>query len=201
MAERIAILTGGIGSGKSLVADMFRQLGVFVVDADDIAHQLTRAGGPAIETVRAALGDSAIAADGSMDRASVRAMIFSDAAVRERLENILHPMIRDQAGEMLRRAPGVYAIYVIPLWWELRRQRPPDIDPWTVIDVDCDEETQIRRVMSRSGLSRDEVLRIMAAQATREERRSQSDHIILNQGSAAETEALVKNLHQRLIHS
>jgi dephospho-CoA kinase len=201
MAERIAILTGGIGSGKSLVADMFRQLGVCVVDADVIAHEITAAGGPAIEAVRAALGDSAIAADGSMDRASVRAMIFSDAAIRERLEGILHPMIRDQAREMLRRAPGVYAIYVIPLWWELRQRPSPDIDPWTVIDVDCDEETQISRVMSRNGLSRDEVLRIMAAQATREERRSQSDHIILNQGSAAETETLVKNLHQRLIHS
>ncbi len=201
MAEKLAILTGGIGSGKSLVAEMFRKLGVCVIDADDISRELTKSGGAAIEAIRSALGEASIAADGSMNRTAVRTMAFSDARVRARLEAVLHPMIQNLADSRLREAPGAYAIYVVPLWWEKRAHASPERHAWTVINVDCDEETQVRRVMSRSGLKRDEVLAIMSTQATRQQRRDLSDHTIVNDGPIGQTEAQVLRLHQRLIDS
>jgi dephospho-CoA kinase len=201
MAEKLVILTGGIGSGKSLVAGMFRKLGVCVIDADDISHELTQRGGQAIDAIRSALGEASIAADGSMNRAAVRAMAFSDAGIRARLEAILHPMIQSLADKRLLEAPGRYAIYVVPLWWEKRAQASPERDMVTVINVDCDEETQVRRVMSRSGLTRDEVHAIMAAQVSRQQRCDLSDHTILNDGPVEQTEAQVLRLHQRLIDS
>ena len=201
MAEKLAILTGGIGSGKSRVAEMFKKLGVSVIDADDISHELTQSGGAAIEAIRSALGEASIAADGSMNRAAVRSMAFSDAGARARLEGVLHPMIQSLADRRLREAPGTYAVYVVPLWWEKRTHGSTGRDAWTVINVDCDEETQVRRVMSRSGLTRDEVMAIMATQVSRQQRRDLSDHNILNDGPIGQTEAQVLRLHQRLIDS
>ncbi|WP_119290166.1 dephospho-CoA kinase [Azohydromonas sediminis] len=172
-------LTGGIGSGKSTVAARLAALGAAVVDTDAIARELTAAGGAAIEALRDAFGARAIAADGALDRAFMRAHVFADAAARRRLEGILHPMI---AAEALRRADAAGAapvVFDVPLLaesahWRARVQR--------VLVVDCAESTQVERVVRRSGWSADEVRRVIAQQTPRARRRAIADAVIHNDG-------------------
>lgn len=186
-------LTGGIGSGKSAVADLFAALGVNVVDADAVAHALTRAGGSAMPAVCAEFGDGVADADGALDRAAMRARVFADPPARRRLEAILHPMIREESERRLAAGAGApYAILMVPLLVESGsyRQRVNRIAV-----VDCAEETQIARVMSRNGLAREEVERILAAQATRAERLAAADDVIYNDGALAALAPQVERLH------
>ena len=189
-------LTGGIGSGKSAVADLFTKLGVHVVDTDEIAHELTRAGGEAIPQIRAAFGERAIAADGSLDRAAMRSLAFGDAGARERLEAILHPLIRAESARRVERAAGPYAMLAIPLLVEAgvdrsRTQR--------VLVVDCPETSQIERVVRRSGLSEGEVRAIIASQATREQRLAAADDVVDNSGAPAALDRQVSRLHEKYL--
>lgn len=205
MAKRVIVLTGGIGSGKSLAADYFAAKGITVVDADALSRQLTAPGGAALAAIRSALGPQWFAQDGGLDRDRVRALVFADPSARQRLEAILHPMIRHEARAALALAPDPYAIYMVPLWIETHRspaQPSPTEDPVEgVIVVDCAQETQIQRVMQRSGLTREEVLAIMATQASREERRSKATHLLNNDGGIEQLAQQVDALHQQLIHS
>jgi len=189
-------LTGGIGSGKSAVASLFAKLGVHVVDTDEIAHQLTRAGGEAIAPIRAAFGERAIAADGSLDRAAMRTLAFGDSGERKRLEAILHPLIRTESERQVERAAGPYAMLVIPLLVEggVDRSRTP-----RVLVVDCPETVQIERVMRRSGLAEAEVRAILAAQASRPERLSAADDVIDNSGAPSALEGQVSRLHEKYL--
>jgi dephospho-CoA kinase len=189
-------LTGGIGSGKSAVAELFAGLGVNVVDTDEIAHELTRPGGEAIAPIHAAFGDQAIARDGALDRAAMRKLAFSDARTRKRLEAILHPMIRAESSRRLERAAGPYAIMVIPLLVEsgVDRSRTP-----RVLVVDCPETSQLERVMRRSGLSEAEVRAILAAQATRAQRLAAADDVIDNGGAPQALEGQVARLHEKYL--
>jgi len=189
-------LTGGIGSGKSAAADEFARLGASVVDADAIAHELTRPGGAAIAAIRSAFGDAAIAADGSMDRKRVREIVFADRAAKSRLEGILHPMIRAESRRRLEAARGPYAVLVVPLLIESRDYRER---VHRVAVVDCSEEQQLARVGARSGLAPDEVRRIIAAQASRDERRAAADDLIDNSGTLAALHQQVAALHTRYI--
>lgn len=191
-------LTGGIGSGKSAAADIFASLGAAVVDTDAIAHELTRPGGGAIEGVRALFGDAAIAADGAMDRKKVRELVFSDPSAKQKLEALLHPMIRAESqrriAEGATRAP--YVVHVVPLLVESpdyrrRVQR--------VLVVDCDESVQVERVQKRSGLAADEVRRIIAAQVPRATRLAAADDVIDNSGPLAAVGPQVRALHERYI--
>ena len=194
------MLTGGIGSGKSLAADYFAAKGITVVDADALSRQLTAPGGAALAAIRSALGPQWFRRDGGLDRDRVRALVFADPSARQRLEAILHPMIRHEARAALALAPDPYAIYMVPLWIETHRS--PAEDPVEgVIVVDCAQETQIQRVMRRSGLTREEVLAIMATQANREERRSKATHLLNNDGGIEQLAQQVDALHQQLIHS
>ncbi len=170
-------LTGGIGSGKSTVADLFAARGATLVDTDLIAHALTGPGGAAMPAIREAFGAAVIAADGRLDRPAMRALAFSDPSARKRLEAILHPMIREQSVREVSAATGSYVILVVPLLvesgtWRERAHR--------VLVVDCPVEVQIERVMRRSALPRDQVLAILAAQATREARLAVADDRIDN---------------------
>ncbi len=205
MAKRIIVLTGGIGSGKSLAADHFAAKGITVVDADALARQLTAPGGAALAAIRSAFGPQWFAQDGGLDRDRVRALVFADPSARQQLEAILHPMIRSEAQAALALAPDPYAIYMVPLWIETHRS-PPQSRPAEgpiegVIVVDCAEETQIQRVMQRSGLQREDVLAIMATQASREERRANATHLLNNDGEIEQLAQQVDALHQQLIHS
>lgn len=196
---RVIGLTGGIGSGKSAAAEMFGELGAAVVDVDVIAHELTTPDGLAIETIRAAFGDGLIAADGSLDRPAMRRLVFGDTTAKSRLEAILHPLIGAESRHRCETAlasGAPYVMLVVPLLVESGAYRSR---VGRVVVVDCAEETQIARVMSRSGLTRAEVERIMAAQASRAARRAVADDIIDNDAGLAELRAQVADLHRKYL--
>lgn len=193
-------LTGGIGSGKSAAADEFAALGATVIDTDAIAHALTTAGGSAMPALRATFGDAVIAPDGALDRAAMRQRAFADPAERQRLEAILHPLIRTEVDARIRRLAGTdfsrYVILVVPLLVESGSYRDR-VDRIAV--VDCPEELQVARVMTRSGLDIETVRAIVAAQASRQARLAAADDIILNDGSRDKLASGVRALHARYI--
>jgi dephospho-CoA kinase len=185
-------LTGGIGSGKSAVAQLFARRGVVVVDTDVIAHELTASGGAAIDAIRKAFSQDMIGPDGALDRAAMRRLAFSDPAARGTLESILHPLIRRESDAQVEHAPGPYVVLVVPLLIESgvdrrRYQR--------VLVVDAPEAVRIARVASRSGLEPPEIRAIMAAQAPRAEQLSQADDIIDNSGPIGSLDTQVDRLH------
>ncbi len=189
-------LTGGIGSGKSAVAERFGKLGVAVIDSDEIAHELTRPGGAAIGPILRAFGAGLIGADGALDRAKMRKLAFGDAAARKKLESILHPLIREESARRSELAEGAYAILVVPLLVEggIDRSRYA-----RVLVVDCTEAQQVERAMRRSGLSESEVRGILAAQATREQRLALADDVIDNSGAPEALERQVSRLHGKYL--
>ncbi|APA86569.1 dephospho-CoA kinase [Paraburkholderia sprentiae WSM5005] len=187
-------LTGGIGSGKSTVAELFVARGVPLVDTDMIAHRITAPGGLAMPHIAAEFGAEFVNADGSLDRTRMRTLAFSDETARKRLEGITHPLIRAETEREEREARGPYVIVVVPLLvesgaWKDRANR--------VLTVDCSVDTQIARVMSRNGFSREQVLAIIARQATREARLAAADDVIVNDDTPLEElEAQVDAHHQ-----
>lgn len=189
-------LTGGIGSGKTTVADRFAALGVTLVDTDLIAHALTGPGGAAMAAIADTFGPSVIAADGRLDRAAMRHLAFSDPLARKRLEAILHPMIRAESDRQLAQATSAYAILVVPLLVEGGKPRDRVN---RVLVVDCSADTQIDRVMQRNALPRDQVLAILAAQASREQRLAAADDVIDNDGPPDTLDARVRALHERYL--
>ncbi|MGA7778405.1 MAG: dephospho-CoA kinase [Paraburkholderia sp.] len=176
-------LTGGIGSGKSTVADLFAARGLTIVDTDLIAHQITAPGGVAMPKIATEFGASFIAPDGSLDRARMRTLVFTDEGARRRLEAITHPLIRTETERARLAATGPYVMLVVPLLvesgsWKTRVER--------VLTVDCSVETQIDRVMRRNAFSREQVLAIMARQATRDARLAAADDVIVNEDTSIE---------------
>ena len=189
-------LTGGIGSGKSTVAECFAVHGVPVIDTDVIARELTALGGTALEAIHTAFGAEVIQADGTLDRAALRRRVFSDTAARRQLEAILHPRIRTVVAQTLATLTAPYALVVIPLLVETGGYRGVLN---RVLVVDCPEDMQIARVMARSGLARHEVEAILAAQAGRAARLAAADDVILNTATPAALQGRVAALHQRYL--
>ena len=138
---------GGIGSGKSRVADMLAEWGASVVDTDEIARALTAAGGSAMPAIEQAFGAEALAEDGSLDRAWMRERAFADVAVRQRLEAVLHPLIGDETERQADAARGCYLVFVVPLLVESLPRWRPRVDRICV--VDCDPATQIARAVAQ----------------------------------------------------
>jgi dephospho-CoA kinase len=192
----VVALTGGIGSGKSTVADAFAALGAPVIDTDVIARELTAPGGGALNPVREAFGESVMQPDGTLDRAALRQRVFSDTEARLRLEAILHPLIRQRVEQALAGLRSPYALIVVPLLVETGAYR--DVLQ-RILLVDCSESTQVERVMARSGLAREEVGAILAAQATRAERLAIADDVIANTATPEDLRAMVATLHQRYL--
>ena len=172
-------LTGGIGSGKSTVASMLVELGAVLFDADAVSRELTAAGGAAMPAITEAFGAQAAGADGALDRARMRALVFEDETARRTLEGILHPMIAQRREALMQSAAGRPVVLDIPLLTESPRARS-QVD--RIVVVDCREATQMLRVSARSGLAPEEVQRIMASQADRASRRALADAIIYNDG-------------------
>lgn len=189
-------LTGGIGSGKSAAASLFEQLGAAVVDTDAIAHELTAPGGAAIDPIRTAFGDEVIDARGALDRAAMRRKVFSDSRAKARLEAILHPMIRAEADRRSAESRAPYVVLVVPLLVESGSYRSR---VHRVAVVDCPEEIQVARVMSRSGLSAEEAAAIMATQVDREARLAVADDVIDNGGELTALRPQVEALHRRYL--
>jgi len=186
-------LTGGIGSGKSAAADEFARLGACVVDTDAIARELTVAGGAAIPAVRALLGAAYVDASGAMDRAKVRELVFADPVARKKLEAVLHPMIRAESERRIAAAAGDYVIHVVPLLVESPGYRQ---GVQRVAVVDCLEAVQLERVRQRSGLSEEEIRRIIATQVPRAQRRAAADDVIDNSGTIDALHKRVLELHR-----
>ncbi len=206
LADRIIILTGGIGCGKTAVAQEFARLGVCVVDADAISHALTAPDGEAMPSILQAFGTQVLAQDGGLDRAAMRERVFRNSDIREQLEAILHPLIREKAKQALKQAAGPYAVYVVPLWLEKYGPRGSHaglagIDPEAVVVVDCPEATQIERVMARSNLSQSQVQAIMSTQVSRKERLSHADYVISNDEPQETLKDKVTALHKMLANS
>jgi len=191
-------LTGGIGSGKTTVADLFAARGVPVIDTDLIAHGVTAPGGVAMPLIEAAFGAAYVAADGSLERAKMRERVFGDDAAKAQLEAIVHPLIRAESERQRSEARGPYHIVVVPLLVESGERATRAT---RILVVDCPVETQIERVMRRNGFSRDQVLAIIARQATREARLAVANDVVVNDENAT-LESLggdVQALHERYL--
>jgi dephospho-CoA kinase len=191
-------LTGGIGSGKTRVADMFAERGAAIIDTDLIAHEITAPGGLAIPALVEAFGQACLRADGAMDRDAMRALVFADPSAKARLEGITHPLIRElttsRAAAIHDAGKHSYLIYVVPLLvesgtWRERVGR--------VLVVDCSEATQVARVMARNGFTREQVAAIMARQATRTARLACADDVIDNDGPVEALAPQVDRLDQQ----
>ena len=189
-------LTGGIGSGKSAASDRFGEFGAGVVDTDEISRELTAPAGAAIEEIRKQFGPEFVTADGGLDRARMRRLVFADAAARRKLEAILHPLIRARTRAAIAAATQPYVIVVVPLLLETGAcaelvQR--------VLVVDCEEAEQVRRTMARSGLSAGEVREIMATQLPRAERLRRADDVLANDGDLPALQRQVARLHAQYL--
>jgi dephospho-CoA kinase len=188
-------LTGGIGCGKSTVAGLFAEHGAGIIDTDAIAHHLTQRGGDAIAAISAAFGKDYITVDGELDRAKMRGLIFSDAAAKQCLELILHPLILQQTKQQLRLLQTKpYIIIVVPLLAESPSFRQL---VQRVLVVDCDENTQVARVTGRSQMEEAEVRGIIAQQTPRAERLQIADDVIHNDAGMDSLAEQVSVLHER----
>lgn len=169
-------LTGGIASGKSLIAKLFSAHGVDVHDTDIIARELVEPGSPALQQIIDEFGRGILTPEGSLDRQSLRDVVFADAERRRRLEAILHPAIGEELLARAQRSAGLYQIFVVPLLIESGMDRLCD----RVLSVDCPPEVQIKRLMARDGESEAGARRILAAQAPRETRNASAHDLLLN---------------------
>ncbi|MGQ5522426.1 dephospho-CoA kinase [Chitinimonas sp. PSY-7] len=193
-------LTGGIGSGKSTVTAIFENLGVPLVDTDSIAHTLSQPNMPGSRAVYELFGSHFIDANGAVERAKLRKLIFENTDAKHKLEASLHPLIRAEAVKKLSALPIItsYVLLVVPLLFETGSYQ--DLIDTTLV-VDCPEPLQILRVKARSQLNQQEVEAIMRTQLSRAERLIRADSVILNDGDLASLEEKVKILHKRYMQT
>lgn len=188
-------LTGGVASGKSAVAAKLASMGAVVIDADALARQVVEPGTPGLAAIKDTFGEGILLPDGSLDRPALGAIVFSDAAQRAKLNEIVHPLVREQA-EALREAaaPGALVVEDIPLLVESGQADRFD----AVIVVQAPHDERIRRMVQDRGWSRDDAEARMAAQATDEQRAAVADYLLDNSGSLEELEAQVASLYRQL---
>ncbi|MEQ9773121.1 dephospho-CoA kinase [Pectobacterium jejuense] len=191
----IVALTGGIGSGKSTVADEFAKLGATIVDADIIARQVVEPGEPALDAIRLRFGDAMLNTDGSLNRAALRQQIFSSPEEKQWLNNLLHPLIQQETQTQFQAASAPYILWVVPLLVENGLQQRAQ----RVLVVDVGKETQLARTLARDGISQQQAENILAAQATREQRLAYADDIIDNSRCPNELAPQVAELHRQYL--
>jgi len=189
-------LTGGIAGGKSTIADMFADLGAVVIDTDVIAREIVMPGQPGLNEVREAFGESVTNDDGTLNRAALRQLVYADGDKRRQLEAILHPRIREETYRQADAACGDYQLVVVPLLAESPLKSFVD----RILVVDCDEDTQMSRLMARDAESEDCAGRILAAQASRKERLAVADDGINNDGSLDAARIQVAALHNSYLN-
>lgn len=192
-------LSGGIGCGKSEANAVFRSLGAPVVDADEIARELTAPGRPELGEIAAAFGAGVLGGDGALNRARLREMIFSDDDARRRLNAILHPRVRHETEQrVLALAEGnAYCVITAPLLIEAGMSDLADV----VVVIDCDEETRVRRIVARDGGDAAQARRIIAAQAGAEERLQAADIVIDNRAGKEQLRQKIAQLHRKLLEN
>ena len=188
-------LTGGIGSGKSTVANMFRDLGVPVYDTDAIARQLVDPGQPALNEIIDSFGNQILLADGSLDRQKLKQLVFNDEQARLKLESILHPRIKEELLQKINSGKTAYCVAVIPLMLEKNWQSLVD----RIVVVDVSEETQVQRASHRDQIPEAMVRKIMESQIDRKSRLAKADDIIDNNGESQSVQARVNTLHKKYL--
>lgn len=188
-------VTGGIGSGKSAATEHFQKLGITVVDADVIARAIVAPNSPVLQTIVAQFGDEVVHADGSLNRAKLRAAIFADDVAKQQLNSIMHPAIRDEIHRQLAAATSPYVILSAPLLLENGLEHLCN----RVLVVDVPEAVQLQRTVNRDSVDEAQVLSIMAAQLKRAERTAKADDIIDNSGSLTDLHSQVEKLHTQYL--
>jgi len=189
-------LTGGIGSGKSTIANLFNHdYAIPIIDADIIAHQLVRPGQPALSAIKKQFGMSIINPDQTLNRDQLKQIVFLDKSKKKQLESILHPLIFQRMQIEFERQTAPYSILSIPLLIETQRVSFVD----QVLVVDCTLETQIKRVQERDKLSKERILSIISSQASRQQRLAFADDIIDNSNSASKLAEQIKKLHNKYL--
>jgi dephospho-CoA kinase len=197
MAQRLRIgLTGGIASGKSTVAQRFRELGIPVIDADEAARAVVEIGTPGLAQVIARFGTGVVGKTGELDRQAMREVIFSDPGLRKELEGILHPLIRAEMQRRAQAAAGPYLVMAVPLLVEGGGARDR-VD--RILVVDADEATQLQRVMARDGSTMQQARAILASQAGRSARLAAADDVLANTGTVTDLRQAVDELHGRYL--
>lgn len=184
-------LTGGIGSGKSAAAERFAELGVHVVDADQASRWVVEPGRPALAEIARHFGPGVLQADGTLDRAALRRLIFEDAGQRRWLEGLLHPLIATEIAQALARGTSPYAVFVSPLMVESGQYRLAQ----RLLVIDVPQALQIERTLRRDNTSLEQVQAILKAQATREERLRHADDVLVNDRDLGALRAEVERLH------
>lgn len=187
-------LTGGLGSGKTTVSRIFAELGIPIIDTDEISRELTASDGLAIASIRAGFGNAVFRPDGTLDRAALRARILSDNVAKQQLEAIIHPLIRREVVRRLSALKTGYVLIVIPLLLETGAY---DDLLDRVLVVDCSEETQVSRALARGGWSETEIRQMIARQASREDRLGRSDDVINTECDLEDLGELVARLDQK----
>ncbi|MCG9650294.1 dephospho-CoA kinase [Vibrio brasiliensis] len=189
-------LTGGIASGKTTVANLFEQeFGIEIVDADVVARQVVEPGSAGLEQITQHFGPEVIEADGTLNRARLREIIFADPSQKEWLNNLLHPMIREQMLQQLETVQSDYALLVIPLMVENNLQSLAD----KVVVVDVDPETQIQRTVERDQVDQQQAEAIVASQASREQRLAIADYVIKNNTKNQKLLYQITELHKKFL--
>ncbi|WP_336291148.1 dephospho-CoA kinase [Aeromonas dhakensis] len=178
----VVAITGGIGSGKTTVANQFAELGIEVVDADIIAREVVEPGTPALAAIATHFGADVIASDGRLDRRQLRERVFTDPQAKGWLNALLHPLIRSEMQRQCAAARSPYCLLVVPLLVENRLTALAN----RVLVIDVDEATQIERTCRRDGVSREQAEAILAAQASRTERLAAADDVLDNQNGTPE---------------
>ncbi|WP_017409437.1 dephospho-CoA kinase [Aeromonas hydrophila] len=178
----VVAITGGIGSGKTTVANQFAELGIEVVDADVIAREVVEPGTPALATIAAHFGSEVITPDGQLDRRRLRERVFTDPQAKDWLNALLHPLIRTEMQRQCAAARSPYCLLVVPLLVENRLTALAN----RVLVIDVDEATQIERTCRRDGVSREQAQAILAAQASRADRLAAADDVLDNQNGTPE---------------
>jgi len=188
-------LTGGIGSGKSTVANLFSRQGIEIIDADEISRTLVKTGSPVLEAIIKHFGSSITDAERNLDRKQLRELVFADNAEKEWLENLLHPLVRQEIQRQVAASSSQYVIIVVPLL--LESENYSDVDRILVIDVT--EDVQLERIKKRDGSSETLARSIMDAQMKRERRLESADDVISNNSGIDSLEKQVKNLHNQYL--
>ncbi|MFZ5560652.1 MAG: dephospho-CoA kinase [Pseudomonadota bacterium] len=188
-------LTGGIGSGKTLATDHFERLGITVVDADRASRVVVEPGQAALAEIAATFGTGVIQADGTLDRAALRRIVFADPEQRRKLEAVTHPRIAEEIRRQLAASTSPYTILVSPLLFESGQDRFAQ----RTLLIDAPEALQRHRAAARDKVSENQIGAIMAAQMSRAERRARADDVILNDGRIEHLHAMVERLHQQYL--
>ena len=188
-------LTGGIASGKSTVADILEELGADIIDTDLIARAVVEPGKPALDEIRRRFGDSIVANDGTLDRRGLRKLIFADDGQRKKLEDILHPRIREMALQQADAATGPYQVVVVPLLVGSPLRAAMD----RILVVDCSEANQLARLLARDSESEQQARSIIAAQSSREQRLAIADDVIRNDGTLEDLRAATVAMHRQYL--